>query len=424
MTTTYLFGRQRATPEDPNFPAMLAKAHADKTRPLCACRQPGIAMYVAKLGERHLIKRMPSSGADHHPDCHSFEPPAELSGLGQVAGSAIQEDVDSGTTTLKLDFSLSKVGGRTAPVAKGGEADSVRTDGAKLTLRGTLHFLWEESALNRWTPAMEGKRSWYVVRKALLQAALQKDAKGTALDSVLFVPETFSVERKDEIERRRLAKLSRVSAPTPTGGARKLMILIGEVKEISPARYGQKLVVKHLPAMHFMLDDELHQRLAKRFADELALWNADETTHLVVVATFGIGPSGFAAIEEIALMVTAPNWIPVEHGAEAQLVGQLVREGRRFTKGLRYNLPRTKPLASAVLTDTAPKPVALYVMPLGASDDFRDAMGDLIDASDFPPWLWKPESEPLLPLPALKDYEAMQIMLGAADPDASEEADE
>jgi hypothetical protein len=421
--STYLFGGRQIGSKDPGFQAELAKAHAEKVRPLCICMKPGVPMYVARFGDHHVIKRMPSSGATHHPDCESFEPPAELSGLGEVAGSAIQEDVESGTTTLKLDFSLSKLGGRPAPVSKGGEADSVRTDGARLTLRGLLHYLWEQAGLNKWTPAMDGKRSWFVVRKYLLEAAAHKDAKNTPLDAMLFVPESFSVEKKDEIERRRLAKLSRVSAPVKSGAARNLMLLVGEVKEFAPARYGQKLVVKHLPAMHFLMDDELHQRMTKRFGDELAVWQADESTHLLVVGTFGIGSSGFAALEEVSLMVTTPHWIPVDHASEGLLVDQLVRAGRRFTKGLRYNLARTKPLASAVLTDTTPKPVALYVMPPGASDEYRDATGDLIDESDLAPWLWKPDSEPMPSLPELAGYEPGPIVLGSSDQADSEEED-
>jgi hypothetical protein len=65
-------------------------------------------MYVAKVDDKYLIKRMPNSGSGHAPACDSYEPPPELSGLGQVIGSAIQENPDEGTTALKFDFALSK----------------------------------------------------------------------------------------------------------------------------------------------------------------------------------------------------------------------------------------------------------------------------------------------------------------------------
>ena len=74
-------------------------------------------------------------------------------------------------------------------------------------MRGVLHYLWDEAGLNRWTPAMAGKRSWFVVRKYLLQAAENKAAKGSPLGDSLFIPETFQVEHRDEILARQLAKL-------------------------------------------------------------------------------------------------------------------------------------------------------------------------------------------------------------------------
>ena len=72
-------------------------------------------MYVSKVSGHFQIKRMPESGADHSADCDSYEPPAELSGLGEVMGHAIKEDVEQGMTMLKLDFALNKIAGRAPP---------------------------------------------------------------------------------------------------------------------------------------------------------------------------------------------------------------------------------------------------------------------------------------------------------------------
>ena len=44
-------------------------------------------MYVCRLNDRYLVKRMPDTGSPHHPDCNSYEPLAELSGLGEVASA-------------------------------------------------------------------------------------------------------------------------------------------------------------------------------------------------------------------------------------------------------------------------------------------------------------------------------------------------
>jgi hypothetical protein len=241
----YQIDGQSIHSDDPAFPELLASIYCSRARPLCLCRTPGIEMYVAKVDEKYLIKRMPNSGSGHAPVCDSYEPPPELSGLGQVIGSAIQENPDEGTTALKFDFALSKGASRSAPAPSGKETDSVKTDGNKLTLRGTLHYLWDEAGFNRWAPTMAGKRSWYVIRKYLLQAAEDKTAKGASLAGMLYMPESFNAEKKNEITQRRLAQMMRIA--TPEKGARRLMLVVGEVKELAQSRYGHKIVLKHLP---------------------------------------------------------------------------------------------------------------------------------------------------------------------------------
>ena len=78
-------------------------------------------MYVARLAgtsDGFIVKRMPDTGSQHAPDCPSYEPPPKSSGLGQVLGSAISEDPATGETTLRLDFAMSKMAGRsTVPVS-------------------------------------------------------------------------------------------------------------------------------------------------------------------------------------------------------------------------------------------------------------------------------------------------------------------
>ena len=130
MSTYLIFGRAVAA-DDEAFRAALAEAHAQRHRPLCMCRQQGVdgiggvEMYVARLDHGFLVKRMPFTGSEHAPDCASYEPPADLSGLGHVMGSAIVEDPVSGVTSLKLGFSMSKVGARAIDPGTGDGGDSV-----------------------------------------------------------------------------------------------------------------------------------------------------------------------------------------------------------------------------------------------------------------------------------------------------------
>jgi hypothetical protein len=94
------------------------------------------------------------------------------------------------------------------------------------------------------------------------------------------------------------------------------------------------------------------------------------------------------AVEELALMVVTETWIPIEHIYDANLVNALTDQRRRFIKALRYNLPPSRPLAAAVLLDTLPSPVALYVVPPGAEPEGLGALEPLVAETPLPAWVW------------------------------------
>lgn len=392
----YLFGTHVYSPERENWQRILQKGYAAKLRPICQCLVQGErpSLYIALVCGQYVLKRLPYSGPLHAPHCEHYEPPPELSGLGQVNGSAIREELETQTTTLNLDFALTKGRSRQAGAPSDVEHESVRSDGTKLTMRGLLHYLMDEAGLTRWTPAMTGKRSWYIVRREILNAASSKITKGQALAEVLYVPESFSVERADEIRKRQHEALSRLSS---TSSAR--MILIGEVKAIEDARYGKCLIVKHLPDLKLMMTDDLHKHLASRFTHQLQLWGQLEASHLLTLATISRSSQGIYSVEAVCLMNVNEHWIPFETLFEWELLSALHASQRRFTKGLRYNLPSTKPLACAVLQDTGDVSTALYVVPQGIEGEYETAMTDLAEQSHLASWQWRAGAESMRELP-------------------------
>jgi len=333
----------------PGFSQAIAGAYATQRRPRCLCRPGGIEMYVARLGDGYLVKRMPESGNEHAPACPSFEPPAELSGLSRVMGSAITENPVSGETTLRLDFALSKEPGRLAQQRSVAGSGGASARAARLSLRGLLHYLWDEAELTRWHPGFEGKRSWATVRRHLLHAAEQKVASGNPLSARLYVPEPFSAVEQNQIRARQFASWS--SAAVQPGGHQQLMLLIAEVKGIEPGRHGFHAVIKHVPDVAFALDEALYRGIGRRFAEELGVWGASENVRMIMGATFGLSAGGIPTIARLCLMTVTRQWLPVETMLEQQLVDQLVRDGRAFRKILRYDLPRGEKIASVALTD-------------------------------------------------------------------------
>jgi len=373
--------------DDPALPAAIAAAYRDRIRPLCLCREPGIPMYVAAMGEQLVVKRMPLSGGQHDLACDSYEPPVELSGLGPLMGSAIRLDSASGMAALRLEFSLTRTGSRAAPTPSAAESTSVKSETRRLSLRGLLHLLWNEAGLTKWTSAWAGRRHWWNIRWHLIEAAKAMLVKGAPLSEVLLIPEPFRAANKDAIEQRRAAALSVVQPQK--AGPRKLMVLVGEIKEFQAARGGHRLVVKHLPGFPFLLDDRAWVRVQARFEAELALWAANDASHLIVVATFGMNAAGLAIVEEIALMVVAENWIPYESAQELRLVEALAKVREQSIKGLRYGSPADQPIVAALLMQHRPRPLALFIVPTSADEAYQAAVAEMIASRpEMDSWIW------------------------------------
>ena len=384
----FLIGNQAFDDSSPEFLPQLERAYEQKLRPLCQCREPPVPMYIARMDGQFLVKRMPLSGRQHDPGCLSYDPPYELSGLGPLIGNAIQIDAATGAAMLRLDFSLSKRGNRSTSTSSSSEpSEAVRSEPKKLSLRAMLHYLWDMGELTEWTSLWAGRRGWGRVRSSLLTAARQMTVRGGPLSDILFVPEVFHQEDKEGISARRAAMLAGAQAVGP--GPRKLMMIVAEVKEFSPARNGQKILVRHLP-FPLMIDEGAWKRLNARYETELELWRSNEEFHLVVVATFGISSAGIASVEEVAMMVVNVNWIPFENIHEQRLLDRLSGLKRRSVKGLRFDLSRAQPIASVMLPEARPAPVALFVIPSNADEDYEVALKEMIAARpEMTPWIWR-----------------------------------
>ena len=352
----------QVVPEGERLQPLLAEAYARKLPVLCECR-PGteLPLYIAHRNERYVLARWPGSGARHATACDHYEAPDHLTGMGQVRGSAVIDDEKSGETSLKLGFPLSRGAARLAPAALTNDKPTVKSTGQKLTMRGLLHVLWDRAELTHWHPKMAGKRSWFIVRRALVEAATGCKAKQEALPHMLFVPETFRLEDKEDIRARRRAALERVYRSPD-----EMMVVIGEIKEIVPGHGAERIVLRHVGDMPFVMNPDMARRFHKRFAGELALWQAQDSVrgndgHLVIAGSFARRRQGTFDLVEVALMPVTGEWMPYETSDERYLIARAVADKRRFVKGLRVNLDAEAPIASLVLKDTGEQATAIHI---------------------------------------------------------------
>lgn len=383
-----------ASAADTDWQELLSKMHEKKLRPRCMCTTGGVPMVIYKRDGIFGLRRMPDGGGTHASRCESYEPPPELSGLGQVLGHAIKENSEDGTTTLSLAFALSERGNRPPPAGSGVPSDVIKGESQKLTIISLLHYLWDEAQFTKWTPAMQGKRGWGTIYKYLTGAAAAKYAKGHDLASQIFIPEPWDSEKKDTIV---LARKTRMVPLTKSeSGHKTLMVLIAELKDIQAARYGSKFVFKHLPELPFLIDADSLKASRTRFEHLYSLWDMVQDSHMVCICTFGVAASGVATIKQHSMMLVNENWLPFESTREAELLSVL--RDRRFVKSLRYNLSRDKPLSFAVLQDTADKPTAMYVEPYDTDNEYQAELNEVLQNDQVQHWIWRASAlMPVLP---------------------------
>lgn len=360
MTQRYrVLGRTFDVGSSQEFQDRLAEAHSRKQKAHCLCRKgEELPLYIARRYDKWVLARWPGSGADHATSCDHFDAPDTLTGLGQVRGSAVIDDEDSGETALKVGFPLSRGAARAAPGALTNDKPVIKSTGQKLSMRGLLHYLWDRAELTHWHPKMASKRNWFVARRALLEAAALCSVKQQPLTGALFIPETY---RSDEDVRgwaaRKRAALARVKA-----SAENMMILIGEVKDIREDDHQKRIFVRHNGEESFDMDVEMSRRFDKRFTEEISLWRRPNNDgHLIVAGSFCRRRSGLFDLVEVTVMPVTAQWLPYESVEEEQLVREAALLKRRFVKGMRVNLERDVPIASLVLKDTGDVATAVYL---------------------------------------------------------------
>ncbi|URI12041.1 DUF1173 domain-containing protein (plasmid) [Aquincola tertiaricarbonis] len=369
---------------DPGLQEALSRVYDSSERPRCMCVRGGVEMYIAKHGE-YVVKRMPGTGDMHHPTCQSFEPEPGLSGLGELVGEAIVEH-NPDHVEIRTDFPFSRVSGKAMPRGEAnGEPPAVNAPRKRMSLRAVLHFLYHRAGLNRWYPAMEGRRSQGVIKKYIELAAAGVTLKGETLDKRLYVPEPFRVADKEEIGERRRRKLAMLLSPGDDV-AYKMAIVIGQFNGAEQSAYGRKLLVKHMPDVPLYMENKAWERAERAYAATLQARDADlERKPMVVMAALIYAKrEHLYQVDSLSMTLVSDQWIPLDGLHELPLVEELQRQGRAFLKPLRFDAksgacfakpaPRVDEQPAAQLLDVEQAEVGRRRHGAGADD--ADARGE------------------------------------------------
>jgi hypothetical protein len=308
-------------------------------------------------------------------------------------GTAIDQN-DVGEVTLRLDFALSKIAGRAPPMPTGLAPEVAKADPSKLTMRGLLHYLWQEAGFHKWSPRMYGKRTDWVLSKYLLQAASGKRMKAGVLSDMLVIPRAPASPGLRTADNQ--VTLQLVRAATDASGARRLALVVGEVVEIEKTAFAHRLRIKGLEQT-LVISPELLKMVEKAFSWQLAMWEPG-ANRLMMLGTFFTDQVGNPVMSELTLMNVTNDFLPFESLFEQQMIASMVAAKRRFTKGLRFNLSNRTPIAVAVLTDTE-IPTAIFILNPGADEAVLNKQVAEAQQENLATVVWRAglDAEPTLP---------------------------
>lgn len=374
----------------------LARIYETPERPRCMCVRGGIEMYVAKH-KLFVVKRMPGTGSKHNPICPSYEPELHQSGLGELMGESVIEHSPE-SVELRVDFPFARVPGRAIPRGEQQEPSEVSVPRRRMSLRAVMHFLFERAGMNRWYPAMEGKRNQGVLHKYLMEAADEVMTKGLRLSERLYVPEPFSEAAKLQIAERRRSKFAILRSPEDDVQF-KMALVIGEFKGSEATALGRKVWIKHMPDAPLLIAPKAWERIERVYGTLFEARDADAAhkPRVVMCALIYAKREHTYQIDAASFMLTTDQWIPIEGMHELGLLQGLIEQKRRFLKPLRYDAKSAAPFPNALLLDVGEKPVALHVVSGFMDPKERGLKEKTLKANDQMQWVWYADK----PMPAL-----------------------
>lgn len=304
----------------------------------CCCKRDDtprrLSIRYRADNDSFFLARFPETGHQHDPDCGYYSPDPSASGLGSYRRGVVEELAD-GKFKIKL-----KVGLQRRPVTDTTSEPSTTESNTKapgkaaMTLLGLLHFLWTVAGLERWSPAMVGKRNLGRVSYFLLQAAGEVKAGRLRLADSLLVATASANDKLVDWN----AKCTRAAAQKD----RRLIV----IAPLARYREDYETAPDRPPIMGFngfpylFLDSDLWLKTKARFDYAFTAWRSGQRVIAILQCDVPAEQQGdryASEVHDIALMVVTQEWIPVDSSYEQQVCAALVEQGRRFSKPLIFD---------------------------------------------------------------------------------------
>jgi hypothetical protein len=358
---TYTFSPERRKNQFVAYQECLRRAWDTRYIATCSCdRTQELRLYIRSEngGQSFSLRRFPHTGTLHAEDC-IFHCRVNSDGAASTySGEALREDAD-GTVRISLGYSfrVKEVTSTEPDALLPARRNHAGAKLAQMTLLGLLHLLWENSEMNAWSPAFEGRRSSNTVARRLDEQAQFIRQGTTRLSDILLLQ-----GRKNENQarttyainnNRRLIVICQLDAKTAEAGQKTLPL--------------GSFVAQGMPFLN--IDDVRWNDTLQRFPREAAWWKEGKNVVLIAVTDVPKQGSKFksANVRQACLMMVNEQWLPLDSSFEGIVADRLVSERRAFVKPLIYDSAISEYHMDFCLTDTPHGDV--YPMEVWGRDD-------------------------------------------------------
>lgn len=379
------------------------KAHLDRVKRepvLCPCTSPAPKIYIKTMGAqaRCFLAVYPDSGPSHDAACWFWRPDIGQSGRKGYVERVIAQEGDSLVVSLRHGLVQSKPKDDEPEVRGAVGTGQPRTRHRAMSALGLLHLLWEEAKVNHWHPGFKEWRWWQAVTSLRRQAEkIRIRQRGQPAAPVshysVIVPPTLGPRDKEAV--------TEVLWPRWVSEGRSRLIVVGKVSGFRQAPDAVRVAGVDRLYLNLAPDDRV--RLHERF-EQLKV-TSDHVVGLFVIETRSRDKHNNMRCKVIdaGMMACTNALIPVDSRYEHQLAQQLIKDGRRFYKPLRFDAAIDAVLPDFVLLDTGePYPLEVYGMDTPAYQA-RRAVKDDYYAEQFGGrcWAWEAVTgTDIPPLPA------------------------
>lgn len=335
----------RSRPE--RFTARFDRARHTVGYAVCECTDPGQPLVIRRRGAVFHLACWPHRGHHHHPGCAFFRPDPALTGRSGYHLNAVRETEHGTWLRMRDPLEL-----RSAAATDGAPRPRAGTPGGgaaqdTMSLLGVLHYLWEHARLNI---ADDETSSWTECRRRLVDAAGDIVLNGTALGCALHVVAPYRPSTATDTAAELASFRRRLGHHENTELIRRGLIL-GEIKQIDPTRYGHAVRLRHLGPPLFVAD-ELLSGWQHTFPVPFAS-TRPERARRILLALIDRTARDNLRIAAGAAMTTTEGYLPVESAPELAMATHLAEAGRRFLKPVRYD-HHDEVFPDFVLLDTEP----------------------------------------------------------------------